>query len=157
MNKDIAQDVITAIRALYRDDDIARDLFDQSAQRQRDALETSVDRLSHLLGISRGESVALARRLEEAGCGKFMIGRRGGKSRFEWAYSCISLGKAAAGETSAIDQIDDGISEMDDDQPAVAVPTASSAPLMLTIAEAKEALARTLGVLPASIEIIVRG
>lgn len=44
---------------------------------------------------------------------------------------------------------------MDDDQPEPL--GASNAPLMLTIAEAKEALAKTLGVLPVSIEIIVRG
>ncbi|QYE37043.1 hypothetical protein KZX46_21040 (plasmid) [Polymorphobacter sp. PAMC 29334] len=154
MIKDIAKDVISQIRVMYQDDNINRELFDQCAQRQKDASVTSLDRLSHLLGISRGEAVALARRLEEAGCGQFIVGRRGSKSRFEWAYSCISLGKAAAGETSSIDQVEEGVAEMDDEQDE----TVSIGPQMkLTIAEAKEALARTLGVSPTSIEIIVRG
>lgn len=99
----------------------------------------------------------LARRLEKAGCEKFIVGRRRSKSRFEWAYSCISLGKAAAGETSAIDQINNGVSEMDDEQPApLATVPVSSGPATLTIAEAKDALSRPLGVPPSSIETIVR-
>lgn len=155
MIKDIAQDVIGAIRTLYREDDIARELFDQCARRQKDASMTSVDRLSERLDIPRGDTVSLARRLEDAGCGAFIVGRRGSKSRFEWRYSCISLGKAAAGETSNIDEVDEGVSEMDED--ILEVSNASPSPLMLTIAEAKEALARSLGVSPASIEIIIRG
>jgi hypothetical protein len=144
--------VVPAIRNLYKSFPAAQKLFDWTAGRERDATETTIDRMAHKIGVSRGEAVALARQLAEAHCGDFVVGRHGQKSRFRWDYSCISLGQAAAGEQVELQAASDPIAEAEeealDPQPASA--------LKLTIPQAKAALAATFGVSPANIEIIVK-
>jgi hypothetical protein len=145
MNKRLVDDVIKAVRALYKQNPIAERLFDLNAKRERDATSSSLDVISRKLDISRGDAVALARELEAAGCGTFKVGRRGAPSRFEWDYSCIGLGKAAAGEPIPLEQAENPQDEEEDD-----LVVASS---VLTIAQAKAALARSLGVSVDQIEI----
>jgi hypothetical protein len=145
MNKNPANDVIKAIRELYNENPVAQQLFDINAERARDASSSSLDVISRKLEISRGDAVALARALEISGCGEFKVGRRGAPSRFEWSYSCIGLGKAAAGEPIALEQAEN---PQDDEEEEV-----SSASGVLTIAQAKAALARSLGVSIDQIEI----
>lgn len=148
MNNDVRNEVKAAISSLYRTNDLARQLFDLNAERERDASSTSIDSLSWKLEISRGDAVALARKLEEAGCGSFKNGRRGSKSRFEWAYSCILLGKAAAGEQVQLEEPDDP--QDDEDKPG------GNSVSGLTIAEAKSAIAARLGISPSQIEISIK-
>lgn len=77
------------------------------------------------------------------------------KSRFRWHYNAISLGRVASGASDDLIDVDEGTeSEADDEAPAPASVVGS--PLTLTIPQAKEALARTLGVKPEQIEIIVK-
>ena len=54
MNKNPADDVIRAIRALYNQNPIAQQLFDVNAQRERDATTSSLDVISRKLEISPG-------------------------------------------------------------------------------------------------------
>lgn len=143
MNKSVADSVIKAIRLLYKENPIAQQLFDMNAERERDASASSLDVISRKLDISRGDAVALARCLEDAGCGKFKVGRRGSASRFEWAYSCIGLGKAAAGEPVQLEQAENP--EAEEELPGGG--------REMTISEAKAALARSLGVSIDQIEI----
>jgi hypothetical protein len=157
MTNDFNQDVIDAVRSLYNTNASAQALFDWTAQRERDAASTSIDRIASQLGVSRGEAVALARLLAEAKCGEFIVGRRGQKSRFRWDYSCISLGQAASGESSRLEEADDPIPESEEDLHAgQSVEPAQPGALKLTIAEAKAALANSLGVSVTNIEIIVK-
>lgn len=153
------EDVVKQIRQLYNSNTAAQALFDWTAQRERDATSTSIDRISSQINISRGEAVALARRLEDAKCGEFIVGRHGQKSRFRWAYSCISLGQAAAGESSVIEKPENPLAENEEDAPETSVAEVPpiQSPLKLTIAEAKAALANSLGVPLANIEITVKG
>jgi hypothetical protein len=144
-------DVIASIRRLYNANESAQRLFDWTAQRERDASATSIDLLTRRLTISRGEAVALARDLEAAGCGKFIVGRRGQKSRFEWGFSCISLGQAAAGESAKLEVVQ-AESEIDDEEGVNPDETNTS----LTIGEAKARLALAFGVKPENIEITIK-
>jgi hypothetical protein len=153
MAGDISKGVIEAIRKLYRVNVAAQTLFDWTASRERDATATSLDRLSNKLDISRGEAVALARALEQAGCGQFVVGRRGQPSRFEWEYSCISLGQAAAGEDVKLEAAEDPLPESEEEQLEAAA-AASDQPLTLT--QAKIALSKSLGVPVENIEITIR-
>ena len=148
INYDVKDEVKKSISSLYKKNEIARRLFDLIAKRSRDARATSVDSLAWKLAISRGEAVGLARELEEAGCGSFKNGRRGSKSRFEWAYSCILLGKAAAGEHVQLEEPEDPQDEEDE-----AGPDHSAG---LTIAEAKSAIAARLGISTSQIEITIK-
>jgi hypothetical protein len=160
MPKDGYTEVIEQIRELYRTDKLAQRVFDWTAARSRDATSTSVDRICSLLGISRGEAVALARRLADAGCGQFLIGRRGQPSRLRWEYSCISLGQAAAGESEDLEAADHPVPDEDEEKSVVPEGTSMSSVegiSKLTINQAKEALAASLGVPITSIEILIRG
>jgi len=147
-----AEDVIRAVRRLYKTDESAQRLFDLNALRQRDAGSTSLDVISRKLDVSRGDAVALARALEEAGCGEFKVGRRGSRSRFEWAYSCIGLGKVAAGESSQLEKAENPEEEEEDEVQQEGVGQSGG----ITIATAKAELAKHLGVAVTQIEILIR-
>jgi biotin operon repressor len=150
MTSDPAEDVLDAIRALYGQNPHAQEFFDLNAQRERDANATSLDVISRKLNISRGDAVALARQLEDTGCGHFRVGRRGAKSRFEWAYSCVGLGKAAAGEPIQLESAENPQEEEEEEEEVETVGKG------MTIAEAKSALAARLGISVSQIEIIIK-
>jgi hypothetical protein len=153
MTSDISKSVIDAIRKLYRSNSAAQALFDWTAQRERDATATSIVNFSNRLGISRGEAVGLARALEQAGCGQFVVGRRGQPSRFEWRFSCISLGQAAAGEDVKLEAAEDPLPESEEEK-LEADDAAAEHPL--TLSQAKLALSRSLGVPIENIEITIK-
>ena len=72
---------LAGIKELYKRNSIARDFLDHAAQRERDRTETTAERTISILAdagrkISRGDAIDLFRRLEELGCGQFVIGRR---------------------------------------------------------------------------------
>jgi len=101
---------LEGIKELYKRNATARDFLDHAAQRERDRTDTTVDRTITILAdtgrkISRGDAIELFRRLEELGCGQFVIGRRGAPSRFVWAVGIVSVGKAAAGESQVVEVI----------------------------------------------------
>ncbi len=154
MTNDLDKDVIKAIRALYKSNPQAQALFDALAIRKKDASETSVDNISNTLNITRGDAVDLARALGETGCGRFLVGRKGWKSRFEWEYSVISLGQAAAGESADLEKAVDPVPEVDDDEKPAIQPALTSR--SITISEAKQMLAASLGVSVENIEITVK-
>lgn len=153
MPSDISVNVIEAIRKLYRTSASAQAIFDWTASRERDATATSIDRISNRLGISRGEAVALARALEQAGCGEFVVGRRGQPSRFQWGFSCISLGQAAAGEDVKLEAAEDPLPESEEEQLEAAGAEPSQP---LTLAQAKAALSKSFGVPVENIEITIK-
>lgn len=156
MQNVIGQPVIDKLRGLYQSDPAAKVLFDWTANREKDATSTSIDRICSQLEISRRDALILAHRLHSVGCGRFVVGRRGQKSRFEWAYSCISLGRAARGESSILERARDPISDENEDDMGDQVVTARIPEGSMTIAEAKAALSASLGVPVSSVEIIIR-
>ena len=148
---DLQPQTVAAVRALYKEDPDAKQLFEWAASRQRDVMETSVDRMIQKLRIHRSTAISLARKLEEAGCGEFIVGRRGSPSRLRWAYSLISLGKVAAGETEDIEEAYDPVLEEEEADQA-----ARGNDGHLTIQEAKRLLAESLGLEPSQIVIEIR-
>ncbi len=152
MNIILTPGVAMSIRALYDENPHATRLFDWTASLERDAYETTVERLSQKLEISRGEAISLARKLEEAGCGRFIVGRKGWSSRFRWEYSRVSLGQVASGEAEELEEASDPISE--EDEKASELQEGSER--QLTIHEAKIRLAQSLGVEPSQISIEIR-
>lgn len=148
----IAHDTILELRAMYRDDAAARALFDWAAARKNDASETSVTYLAQKAETSEAIATKLARRLDDLGCGDYIVGRRGGTSRIVWAYSLKSIGKAAKSEQGEAAVLE----PKDPDLAAESVEDRGSVDAPLTIAQAKKRLAIALGVSPESIEIVVR-
>jgi hypothetical protein len=149
---DIAHDTILELRAMFRGDTAAKALFEWAAARKNDASETSIAYLAQKAGTSEANATKLARRLDELGCGDYIVGRRGGTSRIVWAVSLKSIGKAAQsdqGEAAVLEPKDpDLVAESVEDRGGGDTP--------LTIAQAKKRLALALGVSPESIEIVVR-
>jgi hypothetical protein len=158
MNDLISDSVISKVRELYANDEDAQRLFDWAASRERDAAATSIERIMYVTETNRREAVELAKKLEAAGCGYFVVGRRGQRSRFEWSYSLIGLGQVAAGEATELSEVAttavDADEDQDDEAPVGKAEVAKG--LTLSIQEAKEAIARSLKVPVSSIEIIVR-
>ena len=144
------------LRKLYREDGAAKAVLDWAASRTNDAAETSLDRLMQMAQIGRSEAVELARTLDETGCGEFIVGRKGWKSRIRWTYSLRSLGSAAQGQTAELKEIDPEVAEDAVDQQQPPQPADVPGDRGLTIAEAKRGLATMFGVNPEAIEIIIR-
>ena len=151
--------VVSASQKLYKDSALARALFDALAQRQRDATATNIDLLSKLLNVSRGDALTLARAVDATGAAGLYLGRRGGKTRLVWNFSCVSIGRAAAGEGLELDAPENPISEEDEEaneQASQVVAGLAPMPATLTIREAKRLLSASLGVDEADIEITIK-
>jgi hypothetical protein len=73
-----------ALREAYKAESEIRRLVQWAINRQRNAWVTSLDAFERELGLSRPKSVRLAERVESLGCGKYVKGRRGRKSRVLW-------------------------------------------------------------------------
>jgi hypothetical protein len=90
------------LRQMYRSNKIQQSLFDRFAARRRDRRMTSVARIEGFLRIAgyptpRSVVIEFLKELEDCGCGKFVLGRRGHESRFTWHVSMTSVGRAASG------------------------------------------------------------
>jgi len=156
MNGNLDTEIVRKIRALYGDEAGAKGLFDWLARRTNDVAETSIDRISAMVGMSRFEARELARSLSDIGVCDFIVGRKGWKSRVRWHYSVRSLGEAAKGKAAKIIQIDPELAEEVADQQAGTVDSDAPAVQGLTLAEAKRGLAVTFGVSPEAIEITIK-
>ena len=103
----------------------------------------------------------MARQLEEAGCGQFKNGRRGSKSRIEWTYNCILLGKAATGEAVSLERTSEldlsGLEEDDEELEVDEIKSAKEAiSIVEMIADAKRNLAERAGLSVSQIEIQIK-
>jgi hypothetical protein len=104
---------VNGLRRLYRGDALAQRFFDYLAARSKNARETTVDRLLHVLSrdgqdVSRRDLIGLLQALQEQAAGEFIVGRRGQPSRFRWEVGMIGLAKAVRGEDgAAIEAIDE--------------------------------------------------
>lgn len=70
--------------------------MEELAERQREpnGAETFVEELDKF-GVSKNEAIAFLKQLASIGCGKFITGRHGAKSRMSWKpYGAIPVAKA---------------------------------------------------------------
>jgi hypothetical protein len=109
-NSDINGEKLSAVKKLYATSRVAKAAFDYFATCQRNRSATKVNRLLSVLW-ARGQDVSYAdvrdflRELARLQCGVYVIGRRGQPSRLEWTDELVSLGQAAAGQRSEIEQL----------------------------------------------------
>jgi hypothetical protein len=101
---------LKALKSLYASDSAAKAVLDEFASRQRNQQTTKLEQLLFRLnnsgiGVAKGDVIDVLRRLDEFGCGNFRTGRKGHPTRFEWKYDLVSVGKAAAGGTQAVEEI----------------------------------------------------
>lgn len=116
--------------------------------------DTTANQFAEVLELSHSASVKLAQSLGRAGFGLFKIGRRNHPTRLMW-----NPGQPEAGAIrKAIDWLN-GASLEEVVVASMARRESESEPvseLTLTISQAKEALARSLGLASDNIEIIIR-
>jgi len=152
MDRPVDSGMIGELKEMYETDDAAQTFFDWASNRRNDATQTSIDHLAQKAETDPRRAREIAKQLAEIGCGEFIVGRRGAKSRIVWSVSLRSIGKAAAGRSREIDPVDLELFEDSADEAGAGMATPT-----LTIAEAKQRLAASLGVTPEAIEITVRG
>lgn len=104
------------LRELYNSDPTAKRVFRDLAQRQRNYGEVKVDRMARRVGASRRDVIRVFRRLQDARCGQFVVGRGGWPSRFVWDVEMIEVGRYAAGEESPINPVDPSAPPEDEDR-----------------------------------------
>ncbi len=101
---------LKALKALYTSDSAAKAVLDEFASRRRNQQTTKLEQLLFRLnnsgvGVAKADVIAVLRKLDEYGCGDFRTGRKGHPTRFEWKYDLVSVGKAAAGGTQEVEEI----------------------------------------------------
>ena len=93
-----------AVIQIYRTKKSFQTILDYFARRQKNSSRTTAERLQKALAsedidITRTEIIDLFRALANAGCGVFLVGRKGHPTRFEWSVGLIDVGRVAQGES----------------------------------------------------------
>ena len=101
---------LKALKAMYASEPAAKAVLDEFASRRRNQRTTKLGQLllrlnNARVGIAKGDVIRILRKLDEFGYGDFRTGRKGHPTRFEWKYDLVSVGKAAAGGTQAVEEI----------------------------------------------------
>lgn len=114
-----------ALKALYSAEPVAKIILDEFGARQRNQQITKLDQLLLRLsnagkGVARTDAINTFRKLAEAGCGKFLTGRKGHPTRFEWGYDLVSVAKAATGEVQVVEEIQPAPQTDNGDEPVIA-------------------------------------
>jgi hypothetical protein len=115
--------LIGQLRHLYESDEACKDILDDFAEREKNSWRSSVDRVCQRTQLSRGDVIRVLKTLGEIGdgaLGRFVVGRRRQPSRFEWTKSSLSVGRAAAGEATELEERPTDEDEIEDDQGAMA-------------------------------------
>ena len=81
---------------LVRSEPAIEQLFD-AALAGRLERRTTVEDLTELVDLTRRRAIALLRRLADAGCGEFKVGRKGHPSRLEWAAAPDVIARSLVG------------------------------------------------------------
>lgn len=162
MNKDVQQAIVHALQDLCSRNEGARTFFEWAASRQKDGYVTSIDVFERKSLMDRASCIELAKELSRIGCGQYIVGRRGSKTRVRWDYGLRSIARAAVGQENKLRAVDPELEAELEDQPHHVSPSSSdigtaSTYEPMTIAEAKRRLAASLGVPVDSIDITVRG
>ena len=100
---------IEGLRGLYSADKTARALFDNLARRVNNSREQNVDQLERSLAkdgvdASRRDLTHVLKELQQAGCGEYIVGRKGHPSRFRWDVEMVAVARYAAGISTDIDR-----------------------------------------------------
>ena len=81
---------------------------------ERNATKWARENIDAEMLVSRQDVIFIMKRLDELKLGRFIVGRRGAESRFEFWTSRVQIGQAAMGKIDRID-IDEEIVELDEE------------------------------------------
>ena len=106
-------DKVIELQDLYESNQAARSLLDYYAERERSSKKTSVDRAEFVTGEDYYDLVAVFKKLESIGVGKFLVGRKGHESRMVWDYDVVSIGQAAQSKEDELEPVPKDAEEND--------------------------------------------
>lgn len=107
--------VVQSLRHIAKDSASARAVFGWLSEYTNNVLSSSVEHFEqqstrwgrlHLddqMTVTRKEAIAIMKQLDELMLGRFIVGRRGSDTRFEFWTPRSHIGKAAMGEIERID------------------------------------------------------
>jgi hypothetical protein len=105
---------IEQLKVLYKENPVAKAALKHFASRERNRGLITVETLQAKLNqgeqrFQKGEIIGFFKSLEELKCGRFIAGRRGHSSRFQWNESTgmATIGKIAAGDVNPTKELDD--------------------------------------------------
>lgn len=112
---------------MVRDDQAAKAFFGWLSEYKRNAENVHVEfaergatkwgreNLNDAMIVSRQDTIVIMKMLDELQLGRFIVGRRGAESRFEFWTSRVQIGQAAMGEIEHID-VDEEAVKLDEDE-----------------------------------------
>ncbi len=97
---------VAGLRAAYAEDLAVRVIVDHFASRQYNQNVTELDALRSKLerngsSIEKSDLIRALRRMDALGVGRFLVGRRGQPTRFEWHEKSLTMRKLATDQSSA--------------------------------------------------------
>jgi len=97
---------VAGLRAAYAEDPAVRVIIEHFASRQYNQNVTELDALRDKLErngtpVEKPHLIRALRRMDALGVGRFLVGRRGQATRFEWHEKSLTVHKLAADEASA--------------------------------------------------------
>jgi|GEM_PF-5333168 hypothetical protein len=112
---------IKKLRRMLKDSSVAHAIFGWLSEYQRSTESMMVDKaeysarvwarenFDHEVEVTRSEVISIMRELEELQLGRFIVGRRGAESRFEFWTSRVQIGQAAMGQIDEINIEEDPV------------------------------------------------
>ena len=102
------------LRDLYRTDKTALALINWFYSRGKGSRETKARVAADRTGREYSEIVELFRKFDDLGLGRFVVGRRGAETRFEWNYDVKSIVRIATGEADEAEDVPQDAQEDDE-------------------------------------------
>lgn len=106
------------LKLAYDQDEVVCAICDHMAERPKNQKSTRLHRMLHHLNregydFKRSAVIAAFRQLQEADCGRYVEGRHGYKSRFDWSVKSMLLRDTVDGKESveSVEEIDDDFEE----------------------------------------------
>src|SRR5688572_3070763 len=111
---------LDTLRGLAEDNDLARAAFEMSRDSSQDLRVSKLLSLESRLratgtDFTRSDLRAFLRALEGAGCGTYVIGRRGNPSRFKWSVPMTLVGRYALGDDASGSRLSTATVQDEDD------------------------------------------
>lgn len=110
------QDFREDLRTLYRVDETASAFFDWFNSRGKGSRETKARVAADRTGQKYSDIVELFRKFEGLELGRFLVGRRGAETRFDWDYDVKSLARIATGEADEPEDISEDTPDDDGEE-----------------------------------------
>ena len=114
MNDVLKSGLVDSLRALYKENPVAKRFFDHLADSKNDRRETTAAMAAAKTNASYGEITLLFKTLQNIRVGDFKYGRKGHETRIVWLYGLRNVGAVARGLVGQLEVID--VNELDNSE-----------------------------------------